>query len=180
MKNKTRTPKLELIFPFIFAFVVFIADYLSKGYIVSTFPMPGPNNYAYPYGGFGLFENLFGVQASIVHTINKGAAWSVFSDHQMILQGVRIGLVFALVLYLFLDRRAKGLEFPLLLIITGALGNVIDYFRFGYVIDMIKVVLWGYHYPVFNIADISIFLGVALFCWKTLFGKENEAQSQYC
>lgn len=45
------------------------------------------------------------------------------------------------------------------LIMGGATGNLIDYFRFGYVIDMFHFTFWGYSFPVFNFADAAISIG---------------------
>lgn len=55
--------------------------------------------------------------------------------------------------------------FALALLFSGAIGNLIDRVRFGYVVDFIKVYWW----PTFNIADIGIVLGVILLAWGMLF-----------
>lgn len=115
--------------------------------------------WSYPYGGIPVFQDFGGIQFSLVHTINKGAAWGVFSDYQWVLLGVRIVLIGALTAYIFYCSAIYVL--PLSLILAGALGNVIDTFLYGHVIDMFKFVLWGYHYPVFNIADMAITCGIA-------------------
>ncbi|MFA4815240.1 MAG: signal peptidase II [Candidatus Gracilibacteria bacterium] len=56
----------------------------------------------------------------------------------------------------------------LALLLAGALGNLIDRFRFGYVIDFIKVYWW----PTFNLADVWIVCAVVLFAWEFLFREE--------
>lgn len=51
---------------------------------------------------------------------------------------------------------------PLALVVGGALGNVIDRFRFGAVADFFDLHVMGWHYPAFNIADSAITIGIAL------------------
>ncbi len=57
----------------------------------------------------------------------------------------------------------------LALLLAGALGNLIDRIRFGYVIDFIKVYWW----PTFNLADVWIVLAVLVFSWEFLFRGEG-------
>lgn len=55
------------------------------------------------------------------------------------------------------------------LIFSGALGNLIDRLRYGYVVDFIKVYWW----PTFNLADVWIVAGVCLFAWEVLVRKRH-------
>lgn len=57
----------------------------------------------------------------------------------------------------------------LALLLAGAVGNLIDRIRFGYVIDFIKVYWW----PTFNLADVWIVLAVLIFTWDALFRGER-------
>jgi signal peptidase II len=59
--------------------------------------------------------------------------------------------------------------FPLALIVAGALGNLIDRVRFGYVVDFIQVYWW----PTFNLADVFIVVGVILLSWEVLMKEET-------
>ena len=73
-------------------------------------------------------------------------------------------------------RQAKLLNVGLALILGGAIGNLIDRVRIGKVIDFIHVHyadVW--HYPIFNVADIAICVGVAIVVIDMLFleGKRN-------
>jgi len=70
------------------------------------------------------------------------------------------------------------LYFPFALILTGAVGNVLDYFVYGHVIDMLHFVLWTYDFPVFNIADSLITLGVAGLMGATLLLEEPFPSTQ--
>jgi signal peptidase II len=64
---------------------------------------------------------------------------------------------------------------PYSLIISGALGNLVDRFRFGYVVDFIEWYYKSYSWPVFNIADSCIVLGAALLILFS-FGKKDETK----
>jgi signal peptidase II len=85
----------------------------------------------------------------------------MFGGYQLPLLYLRVALILALIIYTLFINKRKQWQIPLCMIIAGAIGNVIDYFLYGHVIDMIHVVLWGYDYPVFNVADSAIFLGIA-------------------
>lgn len=54
------------------------------------------------------------------------------------------------------------------LVIGGAIGNVIDRFAYGAVVDFLDVHAFGWHWPAFNLADSAICLGVALLAWHEL------------
>ncbi len=135
-------------------------DQWSKYWVDAFLPRMHVQAPWYPYRGIGLFSDFFGIEGSIVHTINRGAAWGVFADFQVPLLILRIVFVMGLAAYLFYFNQIRSRTVPLLLIVTGALSNIIDFFIYGHVVDMIHFVLWGYDYPVFNIADASIFVGV--------------------
>jgi len=139
---------------------VLFFDILTKWAVYTAIPPISTSFWGFPYGGIPIFQNFFGVEFSIVHATNKGAAWGALADYQIPLLILRILLLFALAGYLTFFNRHKGYVIPICLLIAGALGNVIDYFHYGVVIDMFKFVLWGYHYPVFNIADIAITIGI--------------------
>lgn len=118
--------------------------------IPSRIPSPLP---------FVVFSNFLGIHLQITHAVNSGAAWGVLAEFPGMLVLVRIILIAGLIVYLLSNTRRPQWNAPLCLIISGALGNVIDYFHYGYVVDMIQFRFWGYEYPVFNVADSAIFIG---------------------
>ncbi|MBM3207847.1 MAG: signal peptidase II [Chlamydiae bacterium] len=127
----------------------------------------------YPYGGIPVFYDFLGVDFSINHVVNKGAAWGVLSSYQNYLLIVRIMIILGMVGYLYVTKIAYIKRFALSLIVTGAIGNVIDYFVYGHVIDMLYFKFWGYSYPVFNIADSSIFLGIVVLFFSSMKEKKQ-------
>jgi signal peptidase II len=103
---------------------------------------------------------------------NDGTAFGFFQDNGTLLTFVSIGAV-ALIVYFYREavmvswftRTALGLQ------LGGALGNLVDRFRHGYVVDFLDVGPW----PIFNIADSVIITGiVALIAYFTLFGERGE------
>jgi len=64
---------------------------------------------------------------------------------------------------------AKVTEICLILILGGAIGNLIDRLRFGYVIDFLDFKVW----PVFNIADSAITIGVTILFISLAFGRKK-------
>ena len=96
---------------------------------------------------------------------NKGAAWGIFRDLPetwrvpfFVLIGV-FAMGVLLTLY-FKSHGQKVLQIGLILVFGGAIGNLIDRVQIGYVIDFIDWHYGGYHWPTFNIADVSISVGV--------------------
>lgn len=139
---------------------VLIVDQLTKFLTYRFLPLMDYMVYKYPYGGIGVFKNFFGVEFSISHATNYGAAWGIFGEYQLPLVVMRIALIAGLIVYTFFYNTHRSWSIFLVLITAGALGNVIDFFLYGHVIDMLHVVLWGYDFPVFNIADSAITIGV--------------------
>lgn len=109
---------------------------------------------------------------------NEGAAWGIFSNTKVI---ILIGTIIALItiyhfVYCFKQNKRNTLAFGLLL--GGLSGNLIDRLLFGYVRDFFDFYIFGYDYPVFNIADICIVFGVILLIIAVLKGEDtNESNS---
>jgi signal peptidase II len=116
-----------------------------------------------------------GIELSWTLTFNEGAAWGVFD-------GVPVGLLLfrcffiGLLLFLYWSSSASPLSrTAIAIILAGAVGNIVDSFTYGHVVDMIHINFWGWHYPVFNPADTEICIGVALLILIGLFpGKRVE------
>jgi signal peptidase II len=107
-----------------------------------------------------IFKDLMGIDFMITLTKNTGAAWGFFSNFQVLLLIVRILVIIGMLLYLLFWNQQSQQIAPLVLVLAGALGNVLDFFLYGFVIDFLHFNLWGYHFPVFNCADMCITIGV--------------------
>jgi len=106
---------------------------------------------------------------------NYGAAFSFLADaggwQKWFFSGLALLMSLFLIIYLIkAPRKATLLSFGLALVLGGAVGNLIDRLLHGHVIDFIHVHyadVW--HYPIFNIADIGISIGVLLIVIDMLF-----------
>lgn len=90
---------------------------------------------------------------------NSGAAFGIFQNATIFFTIMTLIIVFGIMWYLLRESNNIGifLKLPLVIIIAGAIGNLIDRIRLGYVIDFIHTPLGGlYNFPVFNFADIYI------------------------
>jgi signal peptidase II len=135
-------------------------DFLTKAIALRWIPpLEGGR---FPYGGIAVFENIFGINFSLNTVVNTGAAWGVFPNHFFLLLLVRISIISALVFYLLFFRPLGRSRIPFWLIVTGALGNIIDMFYYGHVIDFFHVTILGWSFPIFNVADSCITCGVIL------------------
>lgn len=151
----------KLITLFFVSISILLLDIVTKYYVYNYLPVSNRFSLWYPYGGIGIFKNFLGIEFSINHTINRGAAWGMFAEAQDFLLVLRIIMIACLLGYLIFYNVNKSWQLPLVLISMGALGNVIDTFIYGHVVDMFHFILWGYDFPVFNVADSCITIGVA-------------------
>jgi len=73
----------------------------------------------------------------------------------------------------------KGAQgcFTFAMVISGALGNVIDRVRFGYVVDFVQWYWRDFHWPVFNLADSCIVVGATLLVIVGLWPSKPEARA---
>lgn len=98
---------------------------------------------------------------SLAYLRNYGAAWSILQNQQWFFTIVTIAAVTGLIWYYI--KQIQGniwTLFSLSLMIAGALGNFIDRIRLGYVVDMFH--LDFINFPVFNVADICLSVGVGI------------------
>jgi signal peptidase II len=162
---------------FLAALAILVLDFITKG--LTNFFMP-PLELAptcFPYGGISVFQNFLGIDFCIHHVTNRGAAWGVGGGLQDLLMIVRICVVLGLIVYMRVSSKAREYRYPMTMIVAGGLGNIIDYFIYGHVVDMFHFFFWGYSYPVFNIADASIFLGIVWMLYHSLFRKKESADA---
>lgn len=156
---------------FLCAAALFAVDFFTKSYVHNNLPLIYYAERVYPYGGIPVFQNFFGVNFSITHAMNKGAAWGMFAGYQHLLVYFRMAVIGGLLINFLFFNKVRFRDFPLMLIIVGALGNVVDYFVYGQVVDMFYFTFGSYSYPIFNVADSAIFCGVAALVLKSLWDK---------
>jgi len=109
---------------------------------------------------------------NLVPVWNRGVSFGMLGDSETS-RWILVGLAFVIVaiLVVWLIRAGSAVVvFALVLVIGGALSNVIDRVVFGAVVDFIDIHAFGWHWPAFNLADMSIFAGTALLLYDGLFG----------
>ena len=104
----------------------------------------------------------------LVHVRNTGAAFGIGANADSrivpyLLNLGAIGVFFVVVAYAFRAAATdRVLQTGLHLILGGAIGNLIDRFRLGYVVDFVDVFVKSHHWPAFNVADSAICIGICL------------------
>jgi len=102
--------------------------------------------------GIEIFR-LSGITFSLDYVTNTGAAWGLFTGHSGLLFILRTAIILGLLWFV-------PKKFPIWLIVTGAVGNAIDYCLYGHVVDFLHFTFWNYSFPIFNVADSCITIGV--------------------
>ena len=104
----------------------------------------------------------------LVHVRNTGAAFGIGAnaDSRIVPQLLNLGAIGVFIVVVVYAFRAavtdRVLQTGLHLILGGAIGNLIDRFRLGYVVDFVDVFVKSHHWPAFNVADSAICIGIAL------------------
>ncbi|MEE9523678.1 MAG: signal peptidase II [Thermodesulfovibrionales bacterium] len=131
---------------FLISAAIIIFDQFTKQMIVNNI-MPYEAIYVLPF-------------FNIVNVANKGAAFGSMQFMGNPFFIVISLIAIAAVIYLLI----KGIEDPLALsfILGGAIGNLIDRLRFGFVVDFLDVFIGRYHWPAFNVADSFLTIGIFL------------------
>ena len=115
-----------------------------------------------PYQSIPVIDNIF----HITYVQNTGAAFSILKGKTLFFTVVSMIVIAIIVLSLIkLPTKYRALGIALAMILGGALGNLIDRLRFGYVVDFLDFRVW----PVFNVADCAIVLGVIILGYLIIF-----------
>ena len=148
--------------------VIIVLDWLSKQWALATLEFKTPMQVIDGFWNWTLVHNT-GAAFSFLANAGGWQQW-LFSGLAVLISGVCI------VMLAKAERADWRTALPLALIIGGALGNLIDRIRFGYVIDFVHWYWRDFHWPVFNLADSAITLAAVLLITFTLFpDKKPEA-----
>jgi len=134
--------------------VVVLADQLTKWLASST--LTGLPEQSVPIVG-----DLF----RFTYVYNRGAAFGILQDQRVVFVGVSLVVIGVIIAsYRYFPVTGPLLHLALGLQLGGALGNLIDRVRLGYVVDFIDLAIW----PVFNLADAGIVIGVGILAFHLL------------
>lgn len=115
----------------------------------------------------------------LTYVRNRGAAFGILSDADLPFQATLFSLLSlaalaAIALYAWrLPAQSRLPKAALAFIMGGAIGNLIDRMRLGYVIDFVDAYLGPHHWPAFNVADSAISVGVALLILDMLWHPQS-------
>lgn len=105
---------------------------------------------------------------------NRGAAFGILQNQTWLFIIVTIGVVLFLIYYMRANyRQEPGAVWAFALILSGAIGNLIDRIRTGEVVDFFHFIFGEYSFAIFNVADASICVGVGILILITFFSKEG-------
>jgi signal peptidase II len=167
----------------LFTSLLVVADQLSKSMIVKEINYLGEKQ---------IIDGFF----SLFHTRNTGSAWSFLADKSWgihVLTGVSI-VMSIFIAFIMIKAIIKGHgQFTVILgmLLGGAVGNLVDRLRLGYVVDFLKFKFGDHVFPIFNLADIfctvSVFLLIFMFIFKSetvdvflndIFPKKDKEESK--
>lgn len=138
----------------------FLLDFITKRLVIWNFDVEQ---------SISIIGNFF----RLTYVQNTGVAFSF-------LEGQQIFIILMTILFLgfiwFYLKRAKILVFEMVgygLVIGGAFGNLVDRIWYGYVIDFFDFLILGYHFPIFNVADCGVVIGVLILLVGSFFEKRG-------
>lgn len=136
---------------FLIIFIGLILDRLTKIWVLNS--LAGSRDIV-------IIKDIFGFS----YLENRGAAFGILQNKVLFLSIVTSGVVIGIIYYIIKYKPvSKMLRFSLSLIISGAIGNLIDRFGYKYVVDFILVHYKDvYYFPTFNVADMLVVIGTAL------------------
>ncbi len=147
--------------------ILLLADQLSKLYIVNNIPL-------------GVRKAVIPGLINFTHTLNPGGAFSIFAEHpNLFLIVSSIAIIILIIVYFKMTRNTATSLFAVT-ILSGAIGNMIDRFRLGQVVDFLDFYVGSWHWYIFNVADAAITVGaIGLFVVTFIFEiKESRKEAK--
>lgn len=109
----------------------------------------------------------------ITYWENKGAAWGIFQNGRWFLVALT-AIVTIVLIKLLIDSKNRVLSVSLAVIISGAVGNLIDRAFRGSVTDFLDFKIFSYNFPIFNVADMCVVIGTFLLMFYLIFAFEEK------
>jgi len=119
-------------------------------------------------GSIPIIKDIF----HLTYVENRGAAFGMFQNNQMIFVVVALAACIFGLYYLYKKQLNLLGKSAIILIIAGAIGNLIDRVRLGFVVDYFDFrIVWNY---VFNVADVFVVIGTILLCIYIIFFENDK------
>ncbi|SHF49917.1 signal peptidase II [Ornithinibacillus halophilus] len=149
---------------YIIALIIIGIDQFTKWLVVKNMEL---------YEQIILIENFF----SLTSHRNSGAAWGILQNQMVFFYIVTVIVIIGLVFYMQkYGKDSKLLALALSFILGGAIGNFIDRLLHQEVVDFFDFIIFGYDFPIFNIADSALVIGVGLVIIATILDEMNKKE----
>ena len=150
---------------YLIATILFVLDQLTKQLVINIIDIGS---------SIKIIPNFF----YLTYINNDGAAWGILSGQTILL------IIIAIITILYINKLIKETNkintrnvIAYGLVLGGILGNLIDRIIYGYVIDFLDFYIFGYDFPVFNISDTAMVIGLLLIIYDILIGGEKDANN---
>lgn len=150
MTASPRPERARWLLFFALAATVVVVDQLTKALLISLLPAEGQR--------LSVVDDL----VRLVHSRNSGALFGLFQDQALLFGVVSVGVVALIVWYHGTLGRNLLMTVALGLLLGGALGNMLDRLRLGYVLDFVDVGIGDLRFYTFNAADSAISCAILL------------------
>lgn len=150
----------------IISFICIIIDQMIKFVINNNIDLYDQNT---------IIDNFF----YLTNVRNYGAAWSILTGSRIML--IIVTILIMIGLYYFFIRKEKLKKYEKVIygfLYGGIIGNLIDRIFRGYVIDYLEFYIFGYSFPVFNLADILIVISMFFIIISVIKGDKDEIVSR--
>ena len=150
---------------YLFALLIFIVDQLSKWFIIGPLNLEAVQNIQLlPFFDFTWVENR-GISLGIAQAQNETHRWILVAVTAAIAVGVA---------WWIRKEEARGDQLALAMVLGGALGNIVDRTRFGYVVDFLDLHFGTFRpFYVFNVGDAAISIGVVILLLRAFLIREK-------
>lgn len=154
--------------PYSLAAVVFLLDQAVKWWIISVVQLESKGSLpVLPFFSLTWVENR-GVSMGLLTADTDLGRWLL----------VALTGIISVVVAVWIRREKQWPEsLALGLVLGGALGNIVDRVRFGYVVDFVHLHAGPWSFYVFNVADAAISIGVAILLFRALMGRPDSGRS---
>lgn len=149
---------------YLISVLVFIIDQVSKA-IISSFLVLNKS--------VKVIKNFF----YLTYINNSGASWGILSNQRYLLVILSVIAIIILLRYTNSFKNTKFNMIGLGILLGGIVGNLLDRVIFGYVRDFLDIYIFKYNFPIFNIADICIVVGVIMLIISILRGEDKSGNS---
>lgn len=150
------------------ALAVFVADQVSKWLMIGPLQLQSVGQIRLlPIFNLTWTEN-YGISLGLLNASTDTGRWLLVAMTAAIASGVA---------YWLTREKNRGDQLALGMVLGGALGNILDRVRFGYVVDFADLHIGGYRpFLVFNVADAAISIGVVILLLRAFFTRKEQAE----